>query len=112
MEGFFDGGREITRVHHKVVMFGDRQGSAGDVGLLEGIAADRPTVNLPGDRNDRGGVHHRRGQPRNEVGRAGTGCRHADANLTGGACVTVGSQTGAFFVAYEYVAQLRITSER
>ena len=57
-------GAEILRPRHQVVVLGDRQRDAGDVGLLEAVAANQLAADLAGDADDRHGVHHRGGDAR------------------------------------------------
>ena len=62
-------GMSSTRLHQEVVL-GDRHRDAADVGLLEGVGADRGARHLAGDGDDRHRVHVGVGDRRDEVGRA------------------------------------------
>ena len=83
----------------QVVVLGDRQRDAADVGFLEGVGADDGRGHLAGDRDDRHRVHVRVGDRRDQVGRARAGGGHADADLAGGLRVPLGGVAGALLVA-------------
>ena len=57
VEGLGDHPRDLVGVGHEVVVLGDRHRDAADVGLLEGVGADRRRADLTGDGDDRHGVH-------------------------------------------------------
>ena len=103
---------DLVAATDQEVVFGDRHGDAGDVGLLEGVGADQRAPDLPGDRDDRDRVHLRVGQRRHQVGGAGPGGGHANPDLAGGVRVAAGGVTGTLLVADEYVAQLLGVEER
>ena len=73
--------RDVARVLDHDRVLDDRHRDAGDVGLLEAVGADQVGAHLAGDEDGRDRVHHRVGDRRDEVGRAGAagGERHADA---------------------------------
>ena len=71
------------RVGHQVVVLGDRHRDAADVGLLEGIRADRGRRDLAGDGHHRHGVHVGVGDRRDQVGGTRAARGHADADLAG-----------------------------
>ena len=58
---------------HEVVVLGAVAGDADRVALLERIRADEMRRHLPGDADQRDGVHHRVGEAGDGVGRAGAG---------------------------------------
>ena len=93
-------------------VLGDRHGDAADVGLLEGVGADGGAADLAGDGDDRHRVHVRVGDRGDQVGRAGTGGRHADADLAGHHRVALGRVAGALLVPDEDVAHLLGVVER
>ena len=62
--------RQVLGRLHEVVVLGDRQRDAVDVGLLEGVRADRAARDLAGDRDHGDRVHVRVGDRRHQVGRA------------------------------------------
>ena len=80
VEGVGDDLGDLAGVHDEPVVLGHRQGDAGRVGLLEGVASDGPPGNLSGDRHDRDGVHVRGRQAGHEVRRTRAGGRHAHAD--------------------------------
>ena len=98
VERLAHGGGDVLGVRHQVVVLGDRQGDAGDVGFLEGVRADQLAAHLAGDADDRGAVHHRRGDAGHQVGGAGARGRDRHADLAGGAGVAVGHVGGALLV--------------
>ena len=63
---------------------------------------------LPGDRDDRHRVHVRVRDRRDQVGRARTGGRHADADPAGGLRVPGGGVAGALLVADQDVPHRRV----
>ena len=94
------------------VVLGDRHRDAGDVGFLEGIGADQRAGLLPGDRDHRDRVHVRVGDRGDEVRRARTRRRHADADLAGGLRVPGGRVPRALLVADEHVPHPRGVQQR
>ena len=94
---------DLLWLGHQVVVLGDRNRAAGDVGFLERIAADELRRDLPGDANHRNRVEHRRGDAGDQVGRARARSRDADADLARSARVAVGHVRGALLVAREHV---------
>ena len=78
-------GRSL-RVADEVVLLGDRDGDAGDVGFLEGVRADHAVGHVGRDRDQRRRVHVRVADARDQVGRArAAGAEaHADRALSCG----------------------------
>ena len=76
-----NGRRDVGGAGDQIVVLGDRQRDAGDVGLLERVGADQLAADLTGDADDRRRVHHRRRDAGDHVGGAGARGRdrHADA---------------------------------
>ena len=70
-------------------MFRDWQGNAGDIDFLEGIVANEFAGHLPRYTDDRGRIHHRRGDPRHQVGRSRTRGGHCHPHLTACTCISV-----------------------
>jgi hypothetical protein len=76
------------------VVLGDRQRDAGDVGFLEPVGADQVRGDLAGDGNHGDGVHVGVGQRGDQVGRARSAGRHADAGAAGRLRVPGGGMAG------------------
>ena len=95
--------RDLRRVGDEVVVLRDGHRDAPDVGLLEGVGADRLARHLAGDRDDGHRVHVGVGQRRDEVGRPRSRRRHADADATGRRRIPLGGVPGALLVAHEDV---------
>ena len=98
VEGLPDDAREIGRVLDQVAVLDDRQGDAGDVGLLERVETDEVPAHLAGDGHHRHAVHVGVGDGRDQVGGAGTRGGQAHAHLARGPGVAVGRMTGALLV--------------
>ena len=73
VERFLHRQRQFGHVLDQVVVLGDRQGHAGDVGFLECIRADQGRSDLAGDGDEGDRVHHRARQPGHQVRRARPG---------------------------------------
>ena len=97
-EGLAEGGGDVLGARDQVVVLGDRQRDAGDVRLLEGVAAQDRRRHLPRDADDGRGIHHRRRDAGDEVRRArsGGGDRHSDFARRPG--IAVGHVGGALLV--------------
>ncbi len=52
MEGFTDAGSHVFRARHQIIVFGDGQRDAGDVGFLKRVRPDELAANLSGDADD------------------------------------------------------------
>ena len=92
----------------KVIVLGDGQGDAGDVGFLEGVGADELAADLSGDANDRRGIEHGGGDAGDHVGRAGAGGGDGDANFAAGARVAISHVGGALLVAHQDVMDIAV----
>ncbi len=103
VERFANGARDFVRARDQVIVLGDRQGDAGDVGFLEGVVADELAAYLPGDAHDGRGIHHRRGNAGDHVGRPGTGGGNGNAHATAGPRIAIGHVRGALLVPHQYV---------
>ena len=112
VKGFLNGRRDVPHVHHQVVVFGYRQRDARDVGLLEGVAADRRPRHLPGDAHDGHRVHLRRHQSGHQVRCPRPRGGGAYPHLARGPGVAVRGHRGGLLVPYQDVAQLGITGQR
>ncbi len=98
-----NGLRDLIGVLDQKVVFGDRQGDPGDVGLLKGIGADRGEGHLAGDRDQRHRVQEGIRDRRDQVRRTGSRGCHADTYPAGDLGVALGGVTGALLVADQYV---------
>ena len=97
---------DVGRVLDEERALGDRQRDTGDVDFLECIFAHHAACDIAGDKHDGRTVQHGGGHTGGEVGRAGAGCRQADAHLAGGTRITVSRMAGALFVRRADVADL------
>ena len=104
-EGLRDDAGDVPRITHHPGVLHDRQGDAEDVGLLEGVRADRRPGHLPGDHHHGHRVHVGGGDARHQVGRAGAGGAKADTHLSGGPCIGVCGVGAALFMAHQDVLQ-------
>ena len=88
---------------HQVVVLGDRESNASDVGFLKCIGADQFAAHLTGNTNDRRRIHHRRGNASHHVGGPRAGGGHGNSHLSTGACVAVRHVGGALLMAHQHV---------
>ena len=84
-------------------MLGKGEGHAHDVGLLEGVLAERGPADLAGYGDHRHGVHLGGCEAGDQVGGAGAAGRDTHADLAGRAGVAIGGVGGGLFVAGEDV---------
>ncbi len=80
------------------IVFGDRHGDAGDVHFLEGVPAQQRHRHIARDGHHRDGIHIRRGNAGDQIGRAGAGGGEAHPHLSGGPGISVGRVGGALLV--------------
>ena len=106
MEGLGDRARDVVGIRHEIAVLRDRHGDAANIGLLEGIGADRRGRHLPGDGHHRHTVHVGVRDRRDQVRRTGTGGRHADPDASGRGGVALGRMPRALLMAHEDVADL------
>ncbi len=99
---------DVLGARHQVVVLGDRQRDAGDVGFLEGVRSDEAAADLPGDADDRRRVHHRRRDAGDHVGRARPGRRDGDPDAPARARVAVGHVRRTLFVPHEDVPDRKV----
>ena len=111
VEGLLDGLRHLAGAHDEVVVLRDRQRDAGDVGLLEAVAAEQVAGDVARQDDHRHGIHVGRADAGDEVGRAGAGGRQADAGATADAGVGVGGVGGRLLVPDEHVPDLGVLDE-
>ncbi len=96
---------DVLGVGDQEVVLGDRHGDTADVGFLEGVGADQPAPDLPGDRHDRHRVHLRVGERGDQVRCARPGRCHANPDLAGGLGVPGGGMSGTLFVTHQHMTQ-------
>ena len=106
VESFFDDARDLVDVPDEVAVFDDRQGHAEEIGFLERAASDHVLRHLTGDGDDRHGIHERVGQAGDQVGRAGSGSGHTEADFAGGTGVALGGKHPALLMARKDGADL------
>ncbi len=70
IKSFAQHARQLIGVGDEVIVLGDGQGDAGNVGFLKGVGADQLAAHLPGDANDGRRIQHRGGDAGDHVGRA------------------------------------------
>src|SRR5262249_29319436 len=105
VERRLDDARDVLGARDQVVVLGDGPAHLDDRRLLEGVAADDGGADLPGDGDDRAGVHLGVGQAGDEVGRPGPAGGQADADLAGAAGVALGGEAAALLVPRQDGAQ-------
>ena len=97
--------RDVVAVAHQEVVLGDRHRDARDIGFLEGVGADQPATDLPGDRDHRDRIHVGVGERSDQIGGAGPRRRHAHTDLAGGVGVPTGRMSCALLVSDEDVTE-------
>jgi len=112
VEGLGDRAGDVVGRLHEEVVLGDRHRDADDVGLLEGVRADRGARHLAGDGHQRDAVHVGVGDRRDEVGRARAARRHRDADLAGRLRVPLRGVPAALLVPDEDVPQPHAVEQR
>ena len=107
-EGLAHGLGDVFGARHQVVVLGDRQRDAGDVGFLEGVRSDEAAADLSGDADNRRRVHHRGRDAGDHVGRARSGRRDGDPDAAARARVSVGHVRRTLFVPHEDVPDRKV----
>ncbi len=100
--------RHVGGRRHQVVVLGDRQGDAGDVGFLKRVGPDQLAADLSGDADDRRAVHHRRGDAGDHVGGARSRGRDRHADAAARPRVAVGHMRRALLVANQDVPNRKL----
>ena len=96
-------GIDVLGAAHDVAVLHHRQAHAEHIHFLEGIGSHHRRLYLAGDGHHRHGIEKGIGDAGQQVGRArARGCK-ADADLAGRACVTIGRECGALFMAHQDV---------
>ena len=111
MEGLGDARGDLLGRGHEEGMLDERHRRTDDIGLLEGIGADRPGADLTGDHHQRHGVHMGIGDGGDQIGGARPGGDHADTRLTGDHGVSLGGVPRALLMTHEHVTD-RIAGEQ
>ena len=103
VEGLVDRLRNVLGLLDEERVLHDRHHDARDVSLLEGVRADQVRRHLAGNGDERGGVKKRVSDRRDEVRRARTAGRDADADLAGRAGIALRHVASTLLVAHEHV---------
>ena len=108
VKSFADGLRHFAGVRHQIIVLGDGERDAGDVGFLKRVGPDQLAADLSGDADDRRRIQHRRRNAGDHVGRARSGGRdgHADSAARAGKAIRHVSR--ALFVAHQNVVNLAV----
>ena len=112
MERFGNDAGQLFHVFDQPVVLGDRHGDAGDVGFLERIGADEICLDLARDGDNRHRVHHGVGNGRDQVRRARSRSRKADADFAGGERIAFGHMARTLLVAHQNMLDVRELVER
>jgi hypothetical protein len=96
--------RHVLRARDQVVVLRNRQRDARDVRFLERVGANELAADLPRDADDGRGVEHGRRDARDHVGRAGTGGRNRDPDLSRRTREPVGHVRRALLMANQHMA--------
>src|ERR1700693_61417 len=97
--------RQIRSTTHPIIVLGDWQCDAGDVGLLESVLSQHRARYLARDCYEWRAVHPRVRDRSHEIRRAWSARGDTYAGFSGGARVTFRRVARALFVATQYVAQ-------
>ena len=98
---------QVRRILDQIRMLRKGLARAGDVSLLEHIAAQQPGVHLAGDRDQGDGIHICRRNAGDQVGCAGAGGRDADAGLAARAGIAAGHMRGILFLPHQDMFDVR-----
>ena len=90
----------------------ERHRRTDDVGLLEGIGANRFDAHLTGDRHKRYRIHVGIGNGSNQVCGSGTRGDHTHARFTGDHGIPLSSMPGTLLMAHEHMANLLAGEQR
>ena len=108
MEGLLDGQGDLLSFLDQEAVFRDRHHDPTDVGLLEGVSADGGSVDLPGDRHERSGIHVGVADRGDQVRRPGAGCGDADPDPAARDRVALSGVPATLFVAHQDVPDPRV----
>ena len=104
IKGLFYDPWQIPHVFDKVVMLGAGAGYADDIGLLKGVVADKHSAYLPGENDQRHGVHVSAGNAGHRVRRTGTGRNQGYTHSSRGAGIAIRCMDGTLLVPHEDLA--------
>ena len=106
VKGFFQDARDRSGVLYQVVVLGNGRRNAGNIGFLEGIAADEARRDLSADDDHGDRVHVGRSNARNHVAYPWSGRGDADAGPAGNAGVAVCSVDRSLFMTGKDVPEV------
>ena len=112
VERLANGLGDVGGVFDQVVVLGDRQRDARDVGLLKGVGPDDRRGDLAGQYHDGHRVHVRVGQTGDRVGRPGAARHECHADTARGPRIAVRGVNAALLMAGQDRAYLRRVVER
>ena len=92
----------------QIIVLGDGQRDAGDVGFLKGIGADQLAAYLTGDANDGRRIHHGGGDAGDHVGGARARSRDRHPDLAAGARIAIRHVGGALLMAHQDVMDVAV----
>ena len=93
-------------------MLRDRHNHAGDIDLLEAVLTEHGNTDICGDGNEGYGIHVSRRQRRYEIGRAGSGCGTAHADLSRGSRIAACGVTGVLLLTHKNVPYAAVNYKR
>ena len=107
MEGLLDDSGNLPHVLDEIGVLDKGGHRAGDVYLLENIAAQQVALHLPGNGHDGNGIHIGGGDSGDQVGGARAGGHHADPNLAGDPGIAGSHMAGVLLGAYQRIVDVR-----
>ena len=103
IKGFLENPRDIRGVFDDVAVLGKRFRRAGDVRLLEDVAAEQVAAHLAGDHHQRDGIHVCGGDAGDQVGGARAGGGNAYTDLAGNTGIPAGRMRSVLLGTYEHM---------
>ena len=101
VKSLFHNPGNVLSFGYQVVVLGDGTADFDNRRFLKRVCANKRCAHLPGDSNDRDGIHLRIGQAGDKVGCPRAACGHAKAHFAGGSGVALGRKATALLVAGE-----------
>ena len=108
VKSLFDGSSDVARIHDEVVVLGDGQCDAGDIGLLKGVRAYGGSLYLAGDYHHGNRIHLGGCDSGHEVGGSRPGCRPTYSRPARHAGISVGGMGRSLFVTCQDVTYLGV----